>query len=224
MERPTLAILAVMLMLGLARCEDYSRFLVDIVEPTGVADVEETMATVNSILQDTAGVDFIFKVVGEPRVLAILNITSLCDMRSLEKKLLAAKLDITVKSLFLGEKLAADLGVNKTLIESALPPSKLTGGHIYFWDAVFRMEDLTSEEYKDEIRDNLESGLNYRLANHQDLVYRVLGQFPIQMLYFASLKPEEAELVVWHFNRRKLIFTTTVALVQNLDDYLNDCQ
>ncbi|XP_046575553.1 uncharacterized protein LOC124283607 [Haliotis rubra] len=224
MERPTLAILAVMLVLGLARCDDYSRFLVDIVEPTGVADVQTTMATVKSILQETDGVDYSFKVVGEPRVLAILDITSLCDMRSLEKKLLAAKLDITVKSLFLGEQLAADLGVNKTLIESVKPLGNLTGDRIYFWDAVFRMEDLTSEEYKDEIRDNLESSLKYRLDDHKGLAYKVLGEFPIQMLYFASSKPEEAELAIWHFNRRKLIFTATVALVQNLDDYLNDCQ
>ncbi|XP_046559898.1 uncharacterized protein LOC124268922 [Haliotis rubra] len=224
MERPTLAILAVMLVFGLARCEDYSRFLVDIVEPTGVAVVKTTMATVNSILQETAGVDFIFKVVGEPRVLAILNIPNLCDMRRLEDKLLGDNLDITVKSLFLGEKLAADLGVNKTLIASAPPPANLTGDHIYFWDVVFRMEDLTREEYKEEIRDNLEESLKYRLDNHRNLIYKVLGQFPIQMLYFAPLKPEDAEILNWHFIRWKLIFTAKVILVQYLDVYLNGCQ
>ncbi|XP_046559901.1 uncharacterized protein LOC124268923 isoform X3 [Haliotis rubra] len=151
-----------MLVLGLARCEDYSRFLVDIVEPTGVADVKTTMATVKSILQETAGVDFIFKVFGEPRVLAILHIPSLCDMRPVEDKLLAANLVFTVKSLFLGEKLAADLGVNRTLIASAPPPANLTGDHIYFWDVIYRMEDLTSEEYKEEIRDSLEESFKYR--------------------------------------------------------------
>ncbi|XP_067657697.1 uncharacterized protein [Haliotis asinina] len=224
MERPTLVIVAIMLMLGLARCEDYSRFLVDITEPTGVADVQTTMTTVHRILNETGDADFIFKIVGKPRVLAILNVSNLCDIRPLEKKLLAAKLDITVKSLFLGEKLAADLGVNQTLIASAPPPTNLTGDHIYFWDAVFRMEDLTSEEYKGEIRDNLENSLKYRLDNHQNLIYKVLGEFPIQMMYCASLKPEDAELVIWHFNRRKLIFTANVTLVQYLHVYLNSCQ
>ncbi|XP_067657893.1 uncharacterized protein [Haliotis asinina] len=224
MERPTLVIVAIMLLLGLARCEDYSRFLVDISEPTGVADEENTMATINRILKDTGDADFIFKIVGKPRVLAILNLSSLCDIHPLEKKLLEAKLDITVKSLFLGEKLAADLGVNKTLIASAPPPTNLTGDHIYFSDVVFRMEDLTSEEYKEEIRDNLENSLKYRLENHQNLIYRVLGVFPIQMMYFSSMKPEDVELVIWRFNRRKLIFTANVTLVQYLDVYLNGCQ
>ncbi|XP_046559899.1 uncharacterized protein LOC124268923 isoform X1 [Haliotis rubra] len=213
-----------MLVLGLARCEDYSRFLVDIVEPTGVADVKTTMATVKSILQETAGVDFIFKVFGEPRVLAILHIPSLCDMRPVEDKLLVANLVFTVKSLFLVEKLAADLGVNRTLIASAPPPANLTGDHIYFWDVIYRMEDLTSEEYKEEIRDSLEESFKYRLDNHHSLMYRVLGGLPIQMMCFVPMEPEEAELVVWHFNRRKLIFTGKVVLVQNLDVYLKGCQ
>ncbi|XP_067657749.1 uncharacterized protein [Haliotis asinina] len=224
MERPTLVIVAIMLMLGLARCEDYSRFLVDICEPTGVADVENTMKTVNRILKDTGDAEFIFKVVGEPRVLAILNVSNLCDIHPLEKKLLAAKLDIKVKSLFLGEKLAAALGVNKTLIASAPTPTNLTGDHIYFWDTVFRMEGLTSEEYKEEIRDNLENNLKYRLDFHPNLIYRVLGVFPIQMMYFASMTPEDAELVIWHFNSQKLIFTANVTPIQYLDVYLNSCQ
>ncbi|XP_067658004.1 uncharacterized protein [Haliotis asinina] len=224
MKRLTLVFVAIVLMLGLARCEDFSRFLVDITEPTGVADVQTTMATVNSILQETGNADFIFKVAGEPRVLAILNMSNLCDMRSLEKKLLAAKLDITVKPLYLGGKLAADLGVNKTLIESAKAPVNLTGERIYFWDASFIMEGLTSEEYKEEIRDNLEASLKYRLKNHQGLMYRVLGEFPIHMMYFAAVEPKEAELVIWHFNRRKLILTAKVAMVENLVDYLNNCQ
>ncbi|XP_067658039.1 uncharacterized protein [Haliotis asinina] len=224
MERPTLVTVAILLILGLARCEDYSRFLVDITQPTGVTDVENTMKTVNRILKETGDADFIFKVVGEPRVLAIMNVSNQCDIRPLEKKLLAAKLDITVKSLFLGEKLAADLGVNKTLIASAPPPTNLHGDHIYFWDAVFRMEDLTSEEYKEELRDNLENSFKYRLHYQNNLIYRVLGVFPIQMMYFASMKPEDAELVIWHFNRPKLILTANVTPVQYLDVYLNSCQ
>ncbi|XP_046562681.1 uncharacterized protein LOC124271573 [Haliotis rubra] len=211
-------------MLGLARCQDNARFLVDIVKPTGLADVKTTMSSVNIILQKTAGVDFIFKVVGEPRVLAILNIPSLCDMRPLEEKLLAANLDITVKSLILGEKLAADLGVNKTLIASAPPSADITGDYIYLWDAIFRMEGLNSEEYKEEIRDNLENSIKFRLDNHQSVIYRVLGGFPIQMMYFATAKPEEAELVVWHFNRPKLVYRVNVVRVELLDVYLNGCQ
>ncbi|XP_048243039.1 uncharacterized protein LOC124151705 [Haliotis rufescens] len=224
MESLGFGVLAVMLMLGFARCEDYARFLVEIVEPRGVADVETTMATVKGILDETEGVEFMFKEVGEPRVLVILNIASLCDIRPLEEQLFAANLDITVTSLFLGQKLAEDLGVNKSLIASAPSPTNLTGDYIYYWDAIFRMDGLSSEEYKEEIRDNLESGLTFRLDNHQNLMYRVLGEFPIQMMYFAALKPEDSEMVIWHFNRRKLIFTAKVTLLQYLDVYLNGCQ
>ncbi|XP_048239807.1 uncharacterized protein LOC124138303 [Haliotis rufescens] len=219
-----LVVLAVMLMSGLARCEEHTRFLLEIVEPTGVTDVKTTMATVKRILDKTEGVEFMFKEVGEPRVLVILNIAVLCDIRPLEEQLFAANLDITVISLFTGEKLAEDLGVNKALIASAPPPTNLTGDYIYFWDAIYRMEGLSSEEYKEEIRDNLENTLKYRLDNHQNLMYRVLGQFPIQMMYFAALKPEDAEMVIWHFNRYQLIFTAKVTLVQYLDVYLNGCQ
>ncbi|XP_071090925.1 uncharacterized protein [Haliotis cracherodii] len=224
MENLGLVVLAVMLMLGPVRCEEHTRFLVDIVEPRGVADVQTTMATVKSILDKTKGVEFMFKEVGEPRVLVILNIASLCDIRPLEEQLFASYLDITVTSLFPGEKLAEDLGVNKSLIASAPPPTSLTGEYIYYWDAIYRMEGLNSEEYKEEIRDNLENSLKYRLDNHQNLMYRVLGEFPIQMMYFAALKPEDAEMVIWHFNRRKLIFTAKVTLVQYLAVYLNGCQ
>ncbi|XP_067668685.1 uncharacterized protein [Haliotis asinina] len=224
MEHPTLAILVVILTLGLARCQEDSRILLDIVEPTGADDVETKMATINSLLKETASVDFIFKVAGAPRVLAILNIPRLCNVRPLEEKLLAANLDITVKSLLLGEKLAALLDVNKTLISSAPPATELTGDYIYLWDAVFRMEGLNSEEYKQELRDNLEDSLKFRLANHQTLMYRVLGGFPIQMMYFVPMKPEDAELVVWGFNRRKLVYTVNVVLVQHMEAYLNGCQ
>ncbi|XP_071091141.1 uncharacterized protein [Haliotis cracherodii] len=224
MENLGLVVLAALLMLGPVRCKEHIRFLVDIVEPRGVADVKTTMATVKSILDKTEGVEFMFKEVGEPRVLVILNIAALCDLRPLEEQLFAANLDITVKSLFSGEKLAEDLGVNKTLIASAPTPTNLTGDFIYVRDATFRMEGLSSEEYKEEIRDNLENSLKYRLDNHQNLMYRVLGVFPIQMMYFAVQKPEDAELVLWRFNRQKLIYTTKATMVQNLDVYLNGCQ
>ncbi|XP_048243020.1 uncharacterized protein LOC125375965 [Haliotis rufescens] len=114
------------------------------------------------------------------------NIATLCDLRPLEEQLFAANLDITVKSLFPGEKLAEDLGVNKTLIASAPTPTNLRGDFIYVRDATFRMEGLSSEEYKEEIRDNLENSRKYRLDNHQDLMYRVLGVFPIQISVFNS--------------------------------------
>lgn len=43
------------------------------------------------------------------------------------------------------------------------------------------LSDLTSDEYKEELRDNLEHSLKYRLVHHQNIMYKVLGEFPIQV-------------------------------------------
>ncbi|XP_071102182.1 uncharacterized protein [Haliotis cracherodii] len=199
-------------------------FYVDIV----VSDAGRDLGAAMTFIQDTLysvkslTVEQAFKVVGEPRVLAILRSDTLCAWRQLEGVLFAANISMTVKSVYRAEDLVVDLKIEKDLIEKAPAPANLTGDYIYFWDMSFTMTGLTGSSYKEEIRASAEHALRRRIAGLQELSYQVLAELPFQLLVFSVLPPRSSESILWNFNRGRLEFTSTVRRVEHLRDYCDN--
>ncbi|XP_067682293.1 uncharacterized protein [Haliotis asinina] len=204
--------------------EEEQLFFVDIV-PSTDHDLRTVMTSVNDVLNSVEGVTVIqaFKVVGKPRVVAILKFGALCDWRPMEEALSAAGFSVDVKSLYGELDLETDLKVDKDLLAKAPPPSNISGDFIYFLDITLTMSGQTGSSYKEELRSCLELSLRYRAnAGKKFLNYNILGEFPIQMLFFDVANPKVAESLLWPFNRGPLAMEVSMTRVENFADYLNN--
>ncbi|XP_046332641.2 uncharacterized protein LOC124115628 [Haliotis rufescens] len=197
-------------------------FFVDIVAPP--ADIRSTMTTLNNTLYGVQGVtvEQAFKVVGEPRVVAILKFQALCDWRPLEEALLAANLKINVKSVYGEMNLAADLKINKDLLERAPEPANIHGEFIYLVHLRLTMGGQTGSSYGEELRNLMVHTLRRRVTGVHYLNYNVLGEFPIQMLYFAVHHPRTVEMTTWRYNNGPLEMTNSVTRIEHLQDYIQN--
>ncbi|XP_046573457.1 uncharacterized protein LOC124281463 [Haliotis rubra] len=203
---------------------DDQLFYVDIVAPPAGQDIRVIMATINNALYSVEGitVEQAFKVVGEPRVVTILKFQALCDWRPLEAVLLGANLTMNVKSVYGEMNLAADLKINKDLLARAPEPDIIRGEFLYLVDVRLTMQGQTGSSYKEEMRNFIEHCLERRAIGIHYVNYNVLGEFPIQMLYFAVHHPRTVEMTTWRYNPGPLEMTNSVTRIEHLDDYLND--
>ncbi|XP_046564381.1 uncharacterized protein LOC124273208 [Haliotis rubra] len=212
-----------------ARCENTENeeqlFFVTIVPSSFVQNQRAVMTAVNDVLYSVKDITVkqAFKIVGKPRVVAILKFRALCDWRPLEEALAAAGLSIDVKSLYGELDLENDLKVDKELLANAQPPSNISGEFIYLLDVTLLMSGQTGASYKEELRSCLELSLKYRANAHKKFLnYNVLGEFPIQMLFFDVADPKVAESLLWPFNEGPLAMTVSMTRVENFADYLNN--
>ncbi|XP_067661453.1 uncharacterized protein [Haliotis asinina] len=204
--------------------EDDQLFYVEIEAPGSGHDISVTMATINKTLHSVDGitVEQAFKVVGEPRVVTILKFQALCEWRPLEAALLAVNLKLNVKSVYGEMNLANDLNINKSLIAQAPEPDTIHGEFLYFADVRLTMRGQSSSTYKEELRDLNEYALKLRTEGVDYVNYSVLGEFPIELLYFVVYHPKDAEMGRWRYRNEKTEMTFPLIRIEHLDDYLKD--
>ncbi|XP_046573529.1 uncharacterized protein LOC124281605 [Haliotis rubra] len=182
------------------------------------------MATINNALYSVEGitVEQAFKVVGEPRVVTILKFQALCDWRPLEAVLLAANLTMNVKSVYGEMNLAADLKISKDLLARATEPDTIHGEFLFLTDVRLTMRGQTSSSYKEELHNLMEYCLKRRTIGIHYVNYNVLGEFPIQMLYFVARHPRGTEMARWRYKDGMTEITETLTRIEHLDGFLND--
>ncbi|XP_067660522.1 uncharacterized protein [Haliotis asinina] len=204
--------------------EDDQLFYVEIEAPGSGHDIRVTMATINETLHSVNGitVEQAFKVVGEPRVVTILKFQALCEWRPLEAALLVANLKLNVKSVYGEMNLANDLNINKSLIAQAPEPGTIHGEFLYFVDVTLTMRGQSSSTYKEELKNLVEFGLKIRTEDKHYVNYNVLGEFPIEVLYFVVHRPKDAEMARWRYKDEKTEMTLSMTRIEHLDDYLKD--
>ncbi|XP_067660523.1 uncharacterized protein [Haliotis asinina] len=177
------------------------------------------MQNVNTAIGVTAG-----NVVGESRVVTILKFQALCEWRPLEAALLAVNLKLNVKSVYGEINLASDLNINKSLIARAPEPDTIHGEFLYFVDVRLTMRGQSSSTYKEELRDLKEYALKLRTKGVHYVNYNVLGEFPIEVLYFVVHRPKDAEMARWRYRNERTEMTFPLIRIEHLDDYLKDNQ
>ncbi|XP_071090418.1 uncharacterized protein [Haliotis cracherodii] len=173
---------------------------------------------INQFLGSSYGVNAIyrFKIIGEPRAIAILKVQNACSWNKLTTTFVQMGEDFYVTSLYEGESLADDLGVNETLIGEG--PSGFPDSNLYFIDVTFAPGKTTPTV----LHNVTEKILNLRAEDTRLAFYKILGQVPARILVFATLLPSKADSLHATFNCTD-VCNMKLTAIQNLNTYVSNC-
>ncbi|XP_067649114.1 uncharacterized protein [Haliotis asinina] len=183
-------------------------------EASDILSIKETVKSLTNI-----SVLFSFKELGNSRVVLVLDVEKACRWNQLTQYLSSSGYEYSSQALYHCSDFAKELGVD-------IPKDKWAtsfGDERLMIDLkTFPLKDLSTVEYNLKMRWTFEKDIDILNSGQKGACFRTLAEYPVQLMYFAPLKPSTVEAIedVLHAPGN---FESEITQVQNLDYYTGQC-
>ncbi|XP_071108622.1 uncharacterized protein [Haliotis cracherodii] len=183
-----------------------------------IADILHIQETV----KDLSDIDvlFSFKELGNPRIILVLDVEKACRWPKLTGFLSSKGYEYRVTSLYHVSDFAQELGVN---LSSDLWATSFENHRLVMDRVVFPEKDLSTLEYNEMLKWTLERDAAIARTGQQMTVFRALGEYPLELIYFGPVTQHRIEEYEEYLHGPR-DFENVLTRIENLDHYTGQCQ
>ncbi|XP_071108618.1 uncharacterized protein [Haliotis cracherodii] len=182
------------------------------------ADIEQIKETVKHL--NDIDVLFSFKELGNPRIILVLDVEKACSWPQLTGFLSSQGYEFSVTSLYHCSDFAKELGLN---LPNDMWASSFGNDDLIMDKEIFPVKDLSTLEYNLKLKWIFEEDLAIRENGQTAVCFKTLAEFPVELVYFAPVKPSKSEAIVDALHGPNN-FHNEVTRIENLDYYTGVCQ